>query len=508
MASVSGSQLSFFAPGKAINTVLTKDGSGTLTPVAGVFNLEVFTATPPLGTSLAPGFQGSAIVPNATLISGNQVKGGAPNEQLLDGSYTVVDATGNETIQIIGSATGSSDTVVGSKGDTITGSPNSATTQLIDASGTNPGVVPGAMTVIGGAGATTVWGGPGDSIIGGSGALFVPGDADNNMTIKGGTGSLTTFNLGHNNSIVGSQAGFTFIDDNYGGGGNTITGGAGNGPVTTPLNTTVAAGSFIISGAGDQITGGAGSTLVNGLNGFTTVTGGSGPATVWAGAKSSIAGGSGPLSIDGSQGSGDTLIGASAATTISGGTSNTVGGGTGGLTYSGGNKSTVTGGGGNLDAFNLGKNNSITGSSDATKFSFIDDSYANPTAPGSFTGGQNTLSGCAGGATIIAGPGDTVNGGAGKLEAIFRSNLPGNETVNLSSGVAGVRDAPVSGGAGTNVTVNGFTSADVIESNKSVDGTGKFLGSSSVVSGNTILTFLDGTTMTIVGVTSGIKFTT
>ena len=130
MASVSGSVLSFFAPGldpSAVNIVLN-DGTGAA-PIDGKFNIEVFTSDK---GSLGPGFQAAAVLQGATLLSNNTVQVGASitlPEELLAGTYAVVDQTGNEDIRISGSPTGgSSITVVGSAGDTITGSANTKAT--------------------------------------------------------------------------------------------------------------------------------------------------------------------------------------------------------------------------------------------------------------------------------------------------------------------------------------------------------------------------------------------
>src|SRR5438552_1641569 len=169
MASVTGSQLAFFAagqPGSNVNIVLTSTGSGLPTAVTGKFNIEVFTATPAAGFSLAPGYDASAFIQDAVQLNNNEVKAGtlSSTEQLLAGSYLVIDRTGGEKIQIVGSTgtTNSSISVVGSIGDTITGSTVSGVTQFIDARGTNADANPGPMTVIGGADLTTIMTGVGD----------------------------------------------------------------------------------------------------------------------------------------------------------------------------------------------------------------------------------------------------------------------------------------------------------------------------------------------------------
>lgn len=277
MASVTGSKLAFFAPGftgDKVNVVLTPDGTNVGPTVAGSFNIEVFTST---AGALAPGFQGSALVQGAISLTNNVIRAATlgSTEQVLSGNYIVIDQTGSEAIQIVGSgAGGNSMTVVGSSGDSVTGSSVAGNTQLIDASGTNAEAVKGAITVTGGAGNTTVWAGTGDKITGGSGAMTVAGNGTPSLggaskeTITGGAGNLTVFDLGKGSSVTGSTSGWTFVDDTYvAGGGNTITGGAGSSFVRLPDGTaTTVTGSLIIGGIGDLITGGAGPMLVNALD--------------------------------------------------------------------------------------------------------------------------------------------------------------------------------------------------------------------------------------------------
>src|SRR5215208_1540720 len=180
MASVGGSQLSIFFHGNSegnVNLVLTTDGSGNLPdPQKGKLDIEVFTVQP--GT-VEPGYDGAIFVPEATLVDKNTVTNvGQTNatEVLLSGSFRVVDETGNQSISIQGAAAGGdSMTVVGSAGDTIFGSANAGTSQLIDVSDKDKSTLAGSETVIGGAGPTTVIAGVGDSIVGGSGDMLIIG---------------------------------------------------------------------------------------------------------------------------------------------------------------------------------------------------------------------------------------------------------------------------------------------------------------------------------------------
>jgi hypothetical protein len=305
--------------------------------------------------------------------------------------------------------------------------------------------------------------------------MTVNGAVASHVKITGGAGNLTVFNLiGTGSSVNGSTSGFTFVDDNYGGSGNTIGGGAGNGPGKDPGTGTFAQGTEIIGGKGDVILGGSGTMLVNlekpGVTGV-SVSGGSGAATIWGGAGDTITGGSGALQFNG------------------------IGG------------SSVTGGAGVLNAFNLGTGNTITGGSSGTDF--IDDSYAG--------GGNNRLIGGTAATRIIGGSGDTISGGAGALSAEIKTGF-GSETVNLATVPSGsadvVRDVSV-GGAGTKSTVTGFsTSNDSIASATSVNpggGTGPSalgVGATATASGSdTLITFADSSTMLVVGVAPGaIKF--
>jgi hypothetical protein len=156
----------------------------------------------------------------------------------------------------------------------------------------------------------------------------------------------------------------------------------------------------------------------------------------------------------------------------------------------------VTGGAGPLNAFALAPGNTIAGGSSTN---VINDAYG--------FGGVSSLIGGAGSSTIFGGSGDTIQGGTGALEARILQGF-GSQTVNLGSGVSGVREV-VSVGGGTGATVTGFnTTIDVIESATGVNSSGALTGgaTSTVTGGNTVISFTDGNILTIVGVTAGIKF--
>ncbi len=507
-------------------------------------------------------------------MTNNAIQAGTPTstEQLLDGSYTLIDLAGGDTfgqaIQIIGSKTGGVDVVVGSAGDTISGSANSAVAQIVDASGTNtsanPGPSTGPETVIGGAGQTTVWGAKGDSIAGGAGALQVNdatlGGAE---TIKGGAGNLTIFSIGKSFSITGATAGTTFINDLYGGGGgSSIVGGSGTGLFSVGTAST-GANTIVFAAPGDKVTVGSALSYVDASKGSITVQGGSGTVpgapvgasgfntAILAGKSDQIALGAAPTFVDALAlaSTGTTVTGGGGLDVVLAGAGVSIIGGKGELDAAPiGGSGTITGGAGNLLVFDIGKGETITGSTGGT--TFIDDGYGvggnskltGGTGSGTFnvtfgkatvginsaivgaagdtiTGGtgpsylngifgNQSIIGGVGAVTVQAAIGDTVTGGTGTM-VVFLDSTQATTTVNLGAGhgVTTLRDNPVSGGKGDTVSVSGFaTVTDVIASSSSVDAGGKFLGTSaSDGKGGTILTFIDSSTMTLAGVSDPTK---
>lgn len=494
MASVSGSNLSFFSPNnnftQPVNLILSDGTTTTGSTVAGAYNIEIFTTTSP-GTAL-PGVDATAIIEGAQLIAPNEVQAGtlSSTEELLTGNVWLVDQTGGESITAA-TQDGVSQSVSGSAGDTITAGNGAGSSLLVDASNARGDIVVGPETIIGGGAQETVWAARGDSIVGGSGGMTVAGNGSNSppggsgsMTIVGGTGDLMVFDVGTTNSITGSSSGSTFIDSSYAGDGqNTITAGSGTSPVTLAG---ITAGNFIKIGIGDSVNGGSGGTvLVDGHAGsFDTINAGAASGiTVWGGANDSVIGGSANLQFN------DNV---------------------------GGSNSTVIGGKGGLYAFNLGTGDSIVGGSGGTVagtiFSnIIDDSYTGAE-------GNNTLVGGTASTLIVAGPNDSVVAVKASLLVDIRANLGATsaETVDLSGSKGGgvksttIRDDDTLGGTGTAVTLTGFQSTqDVIASATSVDLSNNFTGTSAVQNGGTLLTFNDGTTMFLSGVTdvSKVNFT-
>src|SRR5579863_2109657 len=116
MASVFGSQLSFFSPnGKPVHLILSDDATAKTVP--GAYNIEIFT-TPGPGTPLH-GVRATATIGGAVAISNNEVQAATLGsvEQLGVGDFTMLDHTGGEDI-VLGSG---AQVVIGSSGDTIAG---------------------------------------------------------------------------------------------------------------------------------------------------------------------------------------------------------------------------------------------------------------------------------------------------------------------------------------------------------------------------------------------------
>jgi Ca2+-binding RTX toxin-like protein len=255
MASVSGSQLAFFVPGKSnslVNVVLTATGADLPTPIAGDFNIEVFTQT---AGNLAFGYDADAFIQGAVHLPYNVVQASslASTEQLLSGGYGVVDLLGNDTIQLDSPG---ADTVVGATGDTIIGNTSfeGSTNQYYDASA-------GGITVIGGKEALdTIVGGVGDNITGGGGADTVDGSRGS-QTITGGIGPLnvlgtTVAGVPGDTIVIGTSAG----SDIYGGIGDSIIGGSFYSVISDLIATNV-------FGSRDTIVGGLNSMTVWGAAG-------------------------------------------------------------------------------------------------------------------------------------------------------------------------------------------------------------------------------------------------
>ena len=174
--------------------------------------------------------------------------------------------------------------------------------------------------------------------------------------------------------------------------------------------------------------------------------------------------------------SNDTIVGGSGRMTVSGGTGDSITGGSGRLLVTGVTGSTIVAGTGGTTV--RGGNNDVI---------------------------ADTVSG------TLRVDIESRNRIHGKSPSIAGSGM---ETVNLGAGhgATTLTDLSVPGGRGTlaSTTVTGFsTSTDEIVSKTSVNPAGHFIGTSTTTALGTTLTFHDGSTMTLVGITdiSHVKFT-
>jgi hypothetical protein len=312
----------------------------------------------------------------------------------------------------------------------------------------------------------------------------------------------------------------------------------------------------VVGSRGDTVVGGnAGASAqvidLSGQNslvtpGPMTAIGGAGALTIDAGSLDSIVGGSGPETISGGgafdnehhgngHGGGDGHGNGGGEHGNGGdGHGNGQGGGNGHDNGQGwddeGNGQGWNGQGGgdhDDDSGAFGLNTIIGGSGPMTILGGQDDSIVGSSGSLSIEGGLggSTIEAGTGGTTVDGAPGDSIGNFAdGKLLIdINDQNAHGGnaaiqgggaETISLGAdhGATTLRDVSVQGGQGSEAgtTVTGFSpSSDVIASATSVNASDHFIGTSKVSGNSTILTFKDGSTMTLAGITDigSIKFT-
>jgi len=307
--------------------------------------------------------------------------------------------------------------------------------------------------------------------------------------------------------------------------------------------------------SGEDIMLGSGAQTVVGSRGDTVVGGnaGSGVQVIDLSGQNSLVtpgpmtaiGGAGALNID--VGMLDSVVGGSGPETISGGGlfspgenshgEDGQGGGDGhGNGHDGqGHDGNGTGGDdhghgqgdGNGTAGAFGLNTVVGGSGPMTIVGGRDDSIVGGSGSLSIEGGLggSTINAGTGGTTIDGAPGDNIGNFAGGTMLVDINDQSahggaasiqggGAETINLGAGhgATTLRDVSVQGGQGqeAGTTVTGFSpSSDVIASQTSVNAGDHFIGTSQVSGNSTILTFKDGSTMTLAGITDigNVKFT-
>ncbi len=431
-------------------------------PVAGSFNIEVFTAA---GVTTLPaldsGFQAGIIDPNGTLVAPGVLTG--TTLRLFTGDYAVTDSVTGNAAQgaatiILGSG---NQRIVGAPGDTVQGGSG---TQILDAIEQFAG---GAETIIGGSGPTTVFGGPGDSVVAGSGNTYIDGTAGK-MAIRVGTGG--------NDSIVGTAA------------TNTISGAAG-GPDT------IGGGAATVQiqglGKGDVVAFGnqTGTASINATVGSVSVTLGSGAASVFGGIADTINLGSVGQYADGALGKMTITLGTGGVDSVFG--SSVPGGGD---TLVGGSATLLFNpqAGGTGDLLNLSKSSGNATinvfSAGATQLLAVND-------------------------TVMAGTGsDSVWGGPGDRIGVGTSSTAGGThffdhttTIAGAAMTFGTNDSVANGvSSAAKVTVTNFAQGvdSLFYQNESTATNSSILATATTTAGNTTITLPDGTSMTLIGITT------
>ncbi|WP_088623727.1 Hint domain-containing protein [Oceanicola sp. 22II-s10i] len=310
-----------------------------------------------------------------------------------------------------------------------------------------------------GAGNDTVWATNGDdSVSGGSGDDLIGGDAGND-TLDGGEGADTIWAGGGNDSVTGGDG-----NDLIGGdaGNDTIYGGAGNDTIWE-------------STGDDYIDGGDGDDRIDGSSGADTIYGGLGNDSITGGdGNDLIYYGEGADSVDGGAGN-DTIDDVAGINSYN--YNNYLSGGDGNdEIYAGDGQDTVLGGNDNDSIYAEGGNDSIDGGS-----------------------GNDSLSGGDGNDTIQGGDGvDTISGGTGNDSL---SGGTGNDVFRVSAGDGqdtitdfDMGDADLDGFTNDQLDITGLLADDnqqakIWDAVVSNDG-----------SGNAVLTFPRGESVTLYGV--------
>ncbi|SEM52367.1 Hemolysin-type calcium-binding repeat-containing protein [Loktanella fryxellensis] len=321
----------------------------------------------------------------------------------------------------------------------------------------------------------TVFAGLGnDQVFGGDGADILYGEAGND-TLLGEAGTDTLFGgAGNDTASGGDGADVLFGED----GNDSLSGDAG--------------ADTLFGGAGnDTIAGGADNDVVRGGTGADSLDGGTGIDTLdYADSAAGVTVNLATNTATGGDATGDTIAnfenvtGSASADTIT--LSNTAG-----TVVAGAGNDTVTGGTGN---------DSLSGDAGAdTLFG----GAGNDTIAGGI--GSDTLFGGAGNDTLIGGTGtDTLVGGTGSDTLDAGASDGAVDVVVMRSGdgndiVTGF-EAPIADGNG------GFVGRDQIDAEAMLDGQGNRVNVRDVVvgndgSGNAVLTFPGGESLTVVGVT-------
>jgi hypothetical protein len=228
MASIAGSQFVFSAP-QPLNLTPTTDGSGLPPPIGGSFNLELITAPSGNNFPIPRGYQGVALLDNATTLT------------MLHGNYEVSDTDSDGR-----------DTIIGGDGfDTVN-------------------VLVGNDLVILGSGNSTVFGAAGDTIEANGGGPRVTFTAGFSPITVSSVGGQITVRSGAEDTLTGGSVSTTFI----GACGDRITTGPGSDRVNATANSeaiTLGTGHALVNvfGSNDTINPVAGNDTINLVQGGT-----------------------------------------------------------------------------------------------------------------------------------------------------------------------------------------------------------------------------------------------
>jgi len=420
-------------------------------PVAGKFNIEVFTNPTVAGLPGNPnpdaGFQSTMTDPNGTIDSSGLLTG--TSLRLGTGDFLAVDSiggssAGNGSKMTLGSG---KQTVVGAKFDTLVGGQAPGVGQILSA-------LIGNETVIGGTSNESIWGGANDSIVAGTGA--------NNQIVVSGTGTTVVAGVS-GNSVITLAANDTVTA--LAGSQKVVIGAGTNDLIDLTGNT--ATGNAVIGNVGDAITANGGGTGGTAGNSFTDSVVGT-----------NIAGDAGGMSIK----LGTGLAAVSGSTNTAAG--DTITGTTGTLNF---NPGATAGKGDRIDL--TGSNGTAT----INAFSFQTTRVAS----------KDTILATNNADSIFGGDGDRI--GTGSVQGAGNHQWTHADTVANTSVGFGTNSSVV--GSTAHVTVGGFNpTTDFLFYQGETGGTNSQIvatAQAATIGGqaSTVVTLPDGTVMTLVGVT-------
>ena len=443
------------APIRVPGGYLAADGKVFFDSGYGLFATDGTKAGTVSLSSNGEGTEGAVASGNTVFFLEPEPSVGSTNPEALFVTDGTVAGTTRLTVAGLGALQGGVTAVDG--GIVFEGTDTAGRQALFTSDGTSAGshelVLPAgipisAATVIGAEPAATVTGG---LVTLGGGAQFYQATAG--TTVQAGGGADTILASAGQVTVVGSSGSLLFIGGTgassvaggsgpaiiFGGsGGGSFAGGSAGHNIFVSQSAAAANTTLTGGGAGDEMFVAAGpTTVVGGSGGDDIVVGGTGALTIDAQKGDAAFGGSGAMAVAGSSSGADSIVGGAGALTVTG---------------RGGNMLVVAG-----------------------------------------TGGSNIETGN-GASLIFAGSGSTVvTGGAGSLQAVLGS---GSASVTEGSGPS-VYDV-VKGAAGGTDVLNGFKPAT-----DRIDLFGYAAGDAHVTTsgGSTVVSLVDGTRITLVGVT-------